>query len=100
MASNGFPCTHLAITSISCKCGGNMIGWPLVVGSNSQMHSNLLVFTSSMCAFSSLYSLQKSQDKIDEVFRNYICTYYPWVFTLKIMFVYTEIKSMNLKLGF
>jgi hypothetical protein len=51
MASNGFPCTHLAITSISCKCGGNMIGWPLVVGSNSQMHSNLLVFTSSMCAF-------------------------------------------------
>jgi hypothetical protein len=77
MASNGFPRTHLAITSISSKCGGNMIGWPLVVGSNNQMRSNLLVFASSMCAFSSLYSLQKSQDKIDEVFKNYICIYYP-----------------------
>jgi hypothetical protein len=94
MASNGFPRTHLAITSISCKCGGNMIGWQLIVGSNNQMHSNLLIFASSMCAFSSLYFLQKSQDKIDEVFRNYICMYYPCLFTLKIMFIYIESKSM------
>jgi hypothetical protein len=46
-----------------------MIGWPLVVRSNSQAHSNS-TFTSSIHAFSSLNFLQKSQDKSDEVLSN------------------------------